>query len=92
MPCRPCPTPHTIEAKDVFNSAYPSLLTMGTIAHPAQVVNGLKTLLTSNGGGSATTYLSQAQSYTTALAFVQALGRTQDSHGDTSSVRCSTHP
>jgi hypothetical protein len=51
------------------------------------VVDGLKALLAANGGGSVPSYLSQYESYTTALAFVQALARTQDSHGDTSSVR-----
>ena len=51
------------------------------------MVDGLKTLLTANGGASVPNYLSQYESYTTALAFVQALARTQDSHGDTSSVR-----
>lgn len=51
----------------------------------AQVVNGLKALLNSN-GGSVPTSISQFESYNTALAFVQALARTQDKNGDTSAV------
>ncbi|KAK9914972.1 hypothetical protein WJX75_003189 [Coccomyxa subellipsoidea] len=50
-----------------------------------QVVDGLKTLL--NPSGSATpSYISTFDSYNTALAFVQALGHTQDSNGDTNQV------
>ena len=47
-----------------------------------QVVAGLKSLLNSGG----TTAISGDVSYTTALAFVQALGRSQDSKDDTYSV------
>lgn len=56
-----------------------------------QVVDGLKTLL--NPSGSATpSYISTFDSYNTALAFVQALGHTQDSNGDTDQVRRSLQP
>jgi hypothetical protein len=56
-----------------------------------QVVDGLKTLL--NPSGSATpSYISTFDSYNTALAFVQALGHTQDSNGDTNQVRRSLQP
>ncbi len=50
-----------------------------------QVVNGLKALL--NPGNVATpSYISAFDSYNTALAFVQALGHTQDSNGNTVQV------
>ena len=53
--------------------------------HFAQVVNGLTSLL-NTGNGTITGNLSSTQSYNTALAFVQALGRTQDFNGNTTAV------
>ena len=85
---RPCGTTRTQSGGvEPFVRLFSTADNTGYGAPPAQVVDGLKTLLTANGGGSGTSYLSQAESYTTALAFVQALGRSQDSHGDTNSVR-----
>ncbi|EIE19391.1 hypothetical protein COCSUDRAFT_54674 [Coccomyxa subellipsoidea C-169] len=50
-----------------------------------QVVDGLKALLNPS-GASTPSYISAFDSYNTALAFVQALGHTQDSNGDTVAV------
>ena len=50
-----------------------------------QVVDGLTCLL-DTGNGTITGNLSSTQSYNTALAFVQALARTQDSNGNTTAV------
>ena len=61
------------------------------MSHRVQVVSGLKTLLSSS-GGSEPASISQFESYNTALAFVQALARTQDKHGDTSAVRAFNLP
>ena len=52
-----------------------------------QVVNGLTSLLAN--GSSATGNLSSLESYNTALSFVQALGRTLDSNGNTTAVSLS---
>ena len=49
-----------------------------------QVVNGLTSLLSS--GSSPNGNLSSLESYNTALTFVQALARTQDSNGNTTAV------
>ncbi|CAK0781716.1 hypothetical protein CVIRNUC_005453 [Coccomyxa viridis] len=54
----------------------------------SSVVNGLISLL-NTGNGTITGNLSSTQSYNTALAFVQALGRTQDSKGNTTAVASS---
>lgn len=55
-------------------------------ADPLQVVNGLTSLLgTGNNTGNSSS-LSSLESYNTALSFVQAFGRTQDSHGNTTAV------
>ncbi|CAL5221228.1 g3380 [Coccomyxa viridis] len=53
----------------------------------ATVVNGLTSLLAN--GSSANGNLSSLESYNTALSFVQALGRTQDSNGNTTAVASS---
>ena len=52
-----------------------------------QVVNGLTSLLSS--GSSPNSNLSSLESYNTALTFVQALARTQDSNGNTTAVSIS---
>lgn len=52
-----------------------------------QVVNGLTSLLSS--GSSPNSNLSSLESYNTALTFVQALARTQDSNGNTTAVSVS---
>lgn len=49
-----------------------------------QVVNGLTSLLSS--GSSPNGNLSSLESYNTALTFMQALARTQDSNGNTTAV------
>ena len=54
-----------------------------------QVVNGLTSLLAN--GSSANGNLSSLEPYNTALSFVQALGRTQDSNGNTTAVSILTH-
>ena len=54
-----------------------------------QVVNGLTSLLAN--GSSTNGNLSSLESYNTALSFVQALGRTQDSNGNTTAVTTMTH-
>lgn len=53
--------------------------------HCVQVVDGLTSLL-NTGNGTMTGNLSSTQSYNTALAFIQALGRTQGSNGNTTAV------
>lgn len=54
-----------------------------------QVVNGLTSLLAN--GSSTNGNLSSLESYNTALSFVQALGRTQDSNGNTTAVSLFRH-
>jgi hypothetical protein len=55
---------------------------------PEQVVAGLKALLSA---GTPAAGVSDSVSYSTALAFVEALARTQDNNGDTPSVRSLSH-
>lgn len=50
-----------------------------------QTITGLKALLNPNGAATPN-YISAFDNYDTALAFVQALGHSQDNNGDTNTV------